>query len=58
MDWNALLRVGLHELKLNPEVFWGLTPVELVIMATGVENSQPALGRVGLEALSARFPDN
>ena len=29
IDWPGLLRVGLHQLRLEPAVFWRLTPMEL-----------------------------
>ncbi|WP_340423243.1 phage tail assembly chaperone [Yoonia sp. GPGPB17] len=32
MDWAGLMRAGLHQLRLNPAVFWALTPAELQIM--------------------------
>jgi uncharacterized phage protein (TIGR02216 family) len=50
------MRLGLVELRLAPEVFWGLTPAELMLMA-GFDDAPAALGRSGLEALLARFPD-
>jgi uncharacterized phage protein (TIGR02216 family) len=56
IDWAGLLKVGLHELRLPPEQFWRLTPVELRIML-GVDRIAPALTRARLEELSAAFPD-
>tara|TARA_R110002096_G_scaffold160465_8_gene326690 strand:+ start:1255 stop:1407 length:153 start_codon:yes stop_codon:yes gene_type:complete len=32
MDWQALMRAGLHGLGLAPDVFWSLTPAELRMM--------------------------
>ena len=54
--WPALMRLGLVQLGLTPEVFWNLTPAELMLMA-GVGPGRPALDRAGLAALAARFPD-
>jgi uncharacterized phage protein (TIGR02216 family) len=54
--WSGLMRLGMVELKLEPEVFWGLTPAELMLIA-GVGPARAAMTRAGLEALLARFPD-
>ena len=54
--WRPLMRLGLVELGLTPEVFWGLTPAELMFIAR-VGEGEPALTRAGLDALMARFPD-
>jgi uncharacterized phage protein (TIGR02216 family) len=54
--WAGLMRLGLVELRLAPEVFWSLTPGELLLIA-GLRPGREALSRAGLEALSARFPD-
>jgi len=56
-DWRALMHLGLHHLRLAPEVFWQLTPVELTIMAGGLPGAAPALTRARLEELCAEFPD-
>jgi uncharacterized phage protein (TIGR02216 family) len=56
IDWPGLLRAGLFELRLTPEAFWRLTPIELKIML-GAENTAPALTRARLEELAAAFPD-
>jgi uncharacterized phage protein (TIGR02216 family) len=55
--WVRLMRVGLVELGLSPEVFWGLTPAELMLMAGMESGSGAALTKVGLDELMARFPD-
>lgn len=56
-DWPGLLRLGLGHLKLRPEQFWSLTPVELLLML-GVEGGGNApLGRARLEELVRQFPD-
>ncbi len=56
-DWPAMLRAGLRGLGLRPAEFWGLTPVELMVML-GIEGGgRGALSREGLVELSRRFPD-
>lgn len=56
-DWPGLLRLGLGALKLRPEEFWALTPVELLLLL-GVEAGGDApLGRARLEELVREFPD-
>lgn len=55
-DWPALMRAGLHELRLSPEVFWALTPCELETML-GRTGRPPALSRARFEAMAAAFPD-
>lgn len=55
-DWPGLMRAGLRHLRLTPEAFWRLTPVELLLML-GVEAGSAPLTRAGLEALARAFPD-
>lgn len=55
-DWPALMRAGLQGLGLTPDAFWKLTPAELLMMLGDVPGVAP-MGRAGLEALAARFPD-
>jgi uncharacterized phage protein (TIGR02216 family) len=55
-DWPALMRAGLQGLGLAPDAFWRLTPAELLMMLGDAPDVAP-LGRRGLEALIARFPD-
>lgn len=54
--WAGLMRIGLVGLRLPPEVFWGLTPAELMLMA-GLGGSRAALTRAGLAELARRYPD-
>jgi uncharacterized phage protein (TIGR02216 family) len=54
--WPQLMRLGLTELGLTPDVFWGLTPVELMLMA-GLGDGPGMLTRADLSDLTARFPD-
>jgi len=55
-DWPALMRAGMQGLGLTPEAFWRLTPAELLLML-GDQAGPAPMGRAGLEALAARFPD-
>ena len=54
--WPGLMQLGLVQLRLAPEVFWALTPAELMLMA-GYGRERAALTRAGLADLAARFPD-
>ncbi len=55
-DWAQLMRLGLVGLRLSPEAFWSLTPVELMLLA-GKGQSLSPLDRKALEALERAFPD-
>jgi len=55
-DWPALMRAGMQGLGLRPDQFWALTPAELLLML-GEGHGPAPMGRAGLEALAARFPD-
>ena len=60
LDWPQLMRLGLGVLRLPPEAFWAMTPVEfrLALEGAGVLRPEGAgLGRAGLERLMAAFPD-
>ncbi|MEP2470240.1 rcc01693 family protein [Roseobacter sp.] len=57
LDWPALMRVGLLGMRLEPDVFWALTPAELQMMLGDPSTSGPLLS-TGLEALMAAYPDN
>ena len=54
--WPHLMRLGLQRLGLTPDVFWSLTPAELMLMA-GLTEGRDGLSRSGFETLQARFPD-
>ncbi len=56
MDWAGLMRLGIRELRLTPDVFWRLTPVELLVML-GAEAMPPALTRARLDELAQAYPD-
>ncbi|PIB24961.1 hypothetical protein BFP76_07350 [Amylibacter kogurei] len=58
LDWAALMALGLHQLRLNPTEFWALTPYELTIIAGVSRGDTRVLGRTGLNALMAQFPDS
>ncbi|WP_078058055.1 rcc01693 family protein [Rhizobium rhizosphaerae] len=56
-SWAGLMHAGLCRLRLHPDLFWRLTPVELAA-ATGAfapEEAVPA--RNDLAALMAAYPD-
>jgi len=55
-DWPGLMRAGMQGLGLRPAEFWALTPAELLLLM-GDEPGIAPMGRAGLEALAARFPD-
>lgn len=56
LDWPALMRLGLRDLRLHPRDFWALTPAELMLMA-GLDPARAPLSRARLDELAARFPD-
>lgn len=56
-DWPALMRAGLHGLRLKPDEFWALTPAELQLMLGSGSGTAPMLSD-GLAALMAAYPDN
>lgn len=55
-DWAGLMRLGLGRLGLRPAVFWGLTPMELIVMAGLDDQPAPCL-RARLDELARAFPD-
>jgi len=54
-DWSSALQRAAA-LSLPPEAFWRLSLVEWRAL-NGVPTVAPVLGRPGLEALIAHFPD-
>lgn len=56
LDWPALMRLGLRDLRLRPRDFWALTPAELALMA-GLHAAPGPLTRARLSELAARYPD-
>lgn len=57
IDWLALMRLGLFQLRLTPDQFWQLTPAELTLMAGGMPGVNATMTRGRLEQLCAEFPD-
>lgn len=61
VDWAGLMRLGLGGLRLSPEVFWAMTPRELMLALEGagllpVAGMGPMQGD-RLAELMAAFPD-
>ena len=56
LDWAGLMQAGLHGLRLTPDQFWRLTPLELAMML-GAAGAQGPMQRSGLDALMAAYPD-
>jgi uncharacterized phage protein (TIGR02216 family) len=58
LDWAGLMRAGLVGLRLAPEVFWRLTPAELMLMlGLGQAGAGGAMRRARLNDLLRAFPD-
>ncbi|MEM7499093.1 MAG: phage tail assembly chaperone [Pseudomonadota bacterium] len=60
IGWDDLMRLGLGALRLAPEVFWSMTPVELERALEGAglgRFGRSGPSRAGLLALMERFPD-
>lgn len=60
--WDQLMRLGLGALRLPPEVFWSMTPVELhrALEGAGILRTGGGGGwmdRRTLAALMAQYPD-
>jgi uncharacterized phage protein (TIGR02216 family) len=56
-DWPGMMRVGLHHMRLRPDEFWALTPLEFLLI-TGFEGRKSTImTRADLMVLHARFPD-
>ena len=56
IDWAGLMRAGMLGLRLTPDVFWRLSPIELRIML-GAETASAPVTRTRLEELATAFPD-
>ncbi|WP_308916790.1 rcc01693 family protein [Jannaschia sp. LMIT008] len=56
LPWPDLMRAGLRDLKLEPRVFWDLTPAELLFLLGDGAGGAP-MRTEGLRQLMARFPD-
>lgn len=51
------MHVGLCLLRLDPRLFWALTPREFAAMSGAFRPTAPQLGRADLNALMALYPD-
>lgn len=63
LAWAEMMRLGLGALRLPPDVFWAMTPVELRRALEGAGLLAPGAGtawmdRATLDGLMARFPDD
>ena len=56
MDWRGLMQAGIGGLRLTPNAFWALTPMELQVML-GLTGSAAPMLRARLDDLLAAFPD-
>ncbi|WP_321832484.1 rcc01693 family protein [Thalassovita sp.] len=56
LDWPGLMRAGLGQLRLMPDQFWALTPVELALML-GHFGSEKPMNRNRLKDLLQSYPD-
>jgi len=56
-DWPAMMRIGLHRMGLKPDEFWGLTPLEFLIISGLEGRGSAVMTRSGLAGLCAQFPD-
>lgn len=58
IPWGDLTRLGLVELGLNPDVFWSLTPAELILISGLGADDARSISRQGFDALMQKFPDS
>ncbi|QQM32662.1 phage tail assembly chaperone [Martelella lutilitoris] len=56
--WRSALHTGLCLLRLKPEDFWSLTPVEFAAMSGAFAPAGPYPTRAGLEEMMMRYPDD
>lgn len=61
LDWAGIMRLGLGALRLAPETFWAMTPLEFERALEGAGLLGPSaprpFTRARLDELLARFPD-
>lgn len=55
--WDEALHAGLCLLRLEPRVFWAMTPREFHAAIGGLRGQGQSLRRESLEALMRAFPD-
>jgi uncharacterized phage protein (TIGR02216 family) len=51
------MHVGLCLLRLDPKLFWALTPREFAAMSGAFKPAPAGLGRADLQALMTLYPD-
>lgn len=51
------MHVGLCLLRLDPQLFWALTPREFAAMSGAFKPAPAGLGRAELDGLIALYPD-
>ncbi|WP_337250462.1 rcc01693 family protein [Metarhizobium album] len=56
--WDEALHAGLCLLRLEPRVFWAMTPREFHAAIGGLRGQGQSLRRESLEALMRAFPDS
>ncbi|MGF1445576.1 MAG: phage tail assembly chaperone [Pikeienuella sp.] len=59
-DWASLMRLGLGALRLSPDSFWTMTPIELIRALEGaglLAFGGGAMTRDRLERLMTAHPD-
>jgi uncharacterized phage protein (TIGR02216 family) len=52
-----VIHAGFSLLRLSPDIFWALTPLEFFAMTGGLSRQAQALDRQRLEGLMQQFPD-
>lgn len=59
LAWEQMMRLGLGTLRLAPDAFWAMTPVEFLraLEGAGVLGASAPPTRGELERLMARHPD-
>jgi uncharacterized phage protein (TIGR02216 family) len=58
LQWDKLLNIALGKLRLEPEVFWKMTPQEfIIILESYSEDYQPIISQKDLHLLQQQFPD-
>lgn len=57
LPWRDLIRLGLCELRLDPDVFWRLTPAELLLLSGNDGHGTAVTGTERLRELMTLFPD-
>ncbi|MEO2039912.1 rcc01693 family protein [Martelella sp. FLE1502] len=55
--WRAAIHTGLCTLRLSPDAFWALSPMEFAAMAGAFAPAEGYPTRAALDDLMTRFPD-